>query len=115
MQKFAFLLLIIAFVATHHAFAADWPQWRGPNRDGIAPETFAWPAGEPKELWRVSVGAGYSGVSVCDGRVYTMGNDGENIGIGETWRNRDPGNDAAENDTVWCLYEKTGSVIWKYR
>src|ERR1700704_790819 len=55
----------------------DWPQWRGPDRNGISKESgwmSQWPAGGPKELWRASVGIGWSSVSVSQSRVYTMGN-----------------------------------------
>lgn len=54
------------------AQSTDWPQWRGPNRDGISTENLAlvWP---PKELWRKYVGVGFSGVSISEGRLYTMG------------------------------------------
>jgi hypothetical protein len=44
----------------------DWPQWRGPYRDGKSEETGllqAWPEGGPKRLWKVSgIGRGYSGL-----------------------------------------------------
>ena len=50
--------------------ADDWPQWRGPNRDGISIETnldLDWTDAAPKLLWRTEgVGQGYSGVSVVD-------------------------------------------------
>lgn len=55
----------------------DWPQWRGPNRDGISTDTGLlkeWPAEGPKLLWHVdSVGAGYSSLAVKDGRIFTQG------------------------------------------
>jgi len=60
--------------------AADWPQWRGPNRDGISTETgwlARWPRAVRGGLWTAQVGEGYSSVAVKDGRVYTMGNAGE--------------------------------------
>jgi len=78
----------------------DWPQWRGPNRNGISAEKITWPAAGPKQLWKAAVGEGYSSVSVSGGRAYTMGSskvDGIN-----------------EEDTVWCLDAKTGAVVWKY-
>ena len=58
--------------------AQDWPQWRGPNRDGISTEKNLlkeWPAGgAPKVVWQVdNVGVGYSSVVVKDGRVVTQG------------------------------------------
>jgi len=76
----------------------DWYQWRGPNRDGISTEKgwlSVWSEGSPKVLWRVSVGVGYSSVSVSSGRVYTMGN-------------------VEKMDTVYCLDADTGDVVWQY-
>lgn len=58
--------------------AADWPQWRGPNRDGKSQETdvdLDWTDGAPKMLWRVDgVGKGYSSLAVVDNTIYTTGN-----------------------------------------
>jgi outer membrane protein assembly factor BamB len=76
----------------------DWPHWRGPNRNGISSEKgwlSAWPKTGPKQLWRISVGVGYSSVAVSNGRVYTMGN-------------------VKNTDTVYCLKADTGDVIWKH-
>ena len=60
--------------------AADWPQWRGPARDGISRETgllTSWPKEGPRQLWAANgLGEGFSGVSVADGRVYTQGQRG---------------------------------------
>jgi outer membrane protein assembly factor BamB len=57
--------------------AADWPQWRGPNRDGKSADTGLlkeWPAGGPKLAWKVTgLGKGYSNMSVAAGRLFTMG------------------------------------------
>jgi len=52
---------------------ADWPQFRGPNRDAVSTETGllrSWPAGGPKVLWTVPVGQGYAGAAIVAGRVY---------------------------------------------
>ena len=60
--------------------AADWPQWRGPARDGISRETgllSSWPKEGPRQLWALNgLGEGYSGVSVAAGRAYTQGQRG---------------------------------------
>jgi outer membrane protein assembly factor BamB len=60
--------------------AADWPGWRGPNRDAQSPETGLlqeWPAGGPRLLWRgQGVGTGLSSVAVVGNRIYTMGDKG---------------------------------------
>ncbi len=57
--------------------AGDWPQWRGPNRDGISTDKGLlkeWPKEGPKVLWQVdSVGVGYSSLAVKDGRIFTQG------------------------------------------
>jgi outer membrane protein assembly factor BamB len=56
---------------------ADWPQWRGPNRDGISKETGLlkqWPAVGPPLVWKAKgAGSGYSSLAVVDGRLFTMG------------------------------------------
>ena len=55
----------------------DWPQWRGPNRDGISTETGLldrWPDGGPKELWRTrGLGRGFASVSIADGKIFSLG------------------------------------------
>lgn len=62
------------------AFAADWPQWRGPHRDGISPETGlleSWPAGGPRLVWKTQgLGEGYSSFAVAGDRLYTQGQQG---------------------------------------
>ena len=59
------------------AQGADWPQWRGPNRDGLCSETGllkSWPADGPKLLWETTgFGPGYSSMAIVGGRLYTMG------------------------------------------
>ncbi|HZJ15180.1 MAG TPA: PQQ-binding-like beta-propeller repeat protein [Chthoniobacteraceae bacterium] len=78
--------------------ADDWPQWRGPQRDGISAETgwlSGWPEnGLPRVAWRQQAGKGHSAVSVRDGAAYTMGWDGK-------------------EDTVFCFDAATGTVRWK--
>jgi outer membrane protein assembly factor BamB len=92
----ATLGLVLASAAAV-ASAADWPQWRGPDRTGISAET-GWrtdlAANAPKVLWKKNVGQGYSSFSVVGGKVFTMGN-------------------ADGNDTVFCLDAATGNEVWK--
>jgi outer membrane protein assembly factor BamB len=55
--------------------AAGWPQWRGPNRDGVSAETSLlaeWSETGPEVLWQAKCGPGFSGVSIAGGRAYTM-------------------------------------------
>ncbi|MGB0582265.1 MAG: PQQ-binding-like beta-propeller repeat protein [Limisphaerales bacterium] len=74
----------------------DWPNFRGPDRNGISKES-GWFPKEAKlaEHWRVPVGLGFSSVTVVGGRVYTAG-----------W--------AEEQDTIVCLSTTDGKVLWQY-
>src|ERR1041385_279099 len=81
--------------------ADDWPQWRGPNRDGVSRETGLlrqWPKEGPKLLWQnKEVGAGYSSVAIVGDHLYTIGNEG------------------LENESVHALSVKTGKNEWSAR
>ena len=64
-------LLLLGSTAT--AWGADWPQFRGPERDGISRETGlqrTWPAEGPPVLWSTEVAQGYSGAAILDGQVF---------------------------------------------
>jgi len=79
------------------AAAADWPNWRGPNHNGVSSETgwsTSWPAEGPKVLWRASLGTGFATMAVSNGRVYAMGN-------------------INDNDMLYCFDADTGKEIWK--
>ena len=69
--------LCAVFLASTPCSAADWPQWRGVNRDDISGETGLlkkWPEGGPKKVWAFEdAGLGYSGYSIVGGTLYTMG------------------------------------------
>ncbi len=69
-----------AFTLPAGAALADWPQFRGPSRDGRSTESGLlqqWPEGGPKLAWQVSgIGGGYSSVSIQDRRLFTMGDIG---------------------------------------
>jgi outer membrane protein assembly factor BamB len=78
---------------------AAWPQWRGPNRDGISAETGwrkDWPVEGPRKLWNAQVGAGMSSAAVVDGRLFTQGNDGNG------------------HDEVFALDAATGAELWRF-
>jgi outer membrane protein assembly factor BamB len=78
--------------------AADWQQWRGPQRNGISSETnwlSRWSGAGPKKVWTAQVGQGFSSVAVKGNRVYTMGNMGE-------------------KDVVYCLDAANGKVVWRH-
>jgi outer membrane protein assembly factor BamB len=66
-------VLVAVVLAAATVSAADWPQFRGVNRDNMAAETGlyrSWPAGGPKILWKIPVAEGYAGAAIKDGRVY---------------------------------------------
>ena len=71
-------ILVLCFTTEILAQAGgDWPQWRGPNRDGISKETGLlkqWPADGPPLVWKaVGAGNGYSSLAVANGRLFTLG------------------------------------------
>jgi outer membrane protein assembly factor BamB len=89
-----YCLTLLLFI-TGSALAADWPQYRGDNRDGVSAETGwlkTWP---PTEVWRQTVGMAYSSVVVSEGRVYTMG-----------W--------TTNTDFVYCFDAYDGTRLWSY-
>ncbi len=72
LRSLALLLVLSLSLA-----AEDWPQWRGPARDGRSAETglaAEWPAGGPALLWQAEIlGEGYASFAVVGGRLYTQG------------------------------------------
>lgn len=77
----------------------DWPQWRGPNRDGVSTETgllAGWPAGGPRTIWESPTGMGYACPAIAGGKVYLLVQDGD-------------------NEAVVCLNAADGKEIWRHR
>src|SRR5437016_9693401 len=74
---------LAVLLAVTAARAADWPQWRGPNRDAVSRETGLlqeWPAGGPKVMWTShEAGRGFGGPAVVGGRVYILGALGPDV------------------------------------
>jgi outer membrane protein assembly factor BamB len=76
--------LVLSLLCAGRAAAqgpAEWPQWRGPNRDGVSKETGLlkqWPESGPPLAWKAAgAGRGYSSLSASKGRLYTLGLRGE--------------------------------------
>lgn len=93
------LLAAIAILAARPAAAEDWPQWRGPQQDGISKETGLlkqWPAEGPKVLWQKPLGAGFACMSVAGGHIFTQ------LQI-------------PEGQFVVALDDKTGNELWRVR
>jgi len=77
--------------------STDWPQWRGPERNGISKETGLlkqWPAGGPPRLWRVSnLGAGYGSLAIKGERIFLQ------MQVGR-------------QSVVASLNRSTGQIVW---
>ena len=75
------VVILLCLTGTFAQKAGEWPQWRGPNRDGISKETGLlkqWPTGGPPLVWTAKgAGTGYSSLAVTGGRIFTMGVRGE--------------------------------------
>src|SRR4051812_45320230 len=71
------LLSVVLAISVLAAQAADWLQWRGPNRDDVSLEKGLlqdWPADGPPLAWKAAaIGEGYGTVSVQGDRIYTIG------------------------------------------
>lgn len=98
-------VLIAAFLislgACRLGFADEWPQWRGPNRDGVwseagLPDRFDTP--EIVRRWSVPISSGYSGPTVAGGRVFV------------TDRVIEP----RQIERVHCVHWETGEVVWSH-
>src|ERR1051326_6789157 len=83
------------------ARANDWPQWLGPQRNGLSQEKGLlkqWPTEGPKLLWQVKdVGYGFGSMAVANGRIYLVGNEGK------------------ENEFVQARSAKDGNRLWTTR
>src|SRR5262245_6641369 len=69
--------LLFSLATLSFAQQSNWPQWRGPARDGKSTDTGllkSWPAGGPKRVWMFeNCGTGFGAPAVVDGRIYIMG------------------------------------------
>ena len=94
-------LLLFVAVSRGAALADDWPQFRGPNRDGISRETGllrSWPDEGPKVLWSLDVAQGYSAAAIHDGRVFFSDYD-----------------ETADDWLVRSVDLETGRELWRFR
>jgi outer membrane protein assembly factor BamB len=86
------------------AQAEDWPQWRGPGRDGLSRESgllTSWPAKGPAVVWKAPSGRGFSSVAIAQGRLFTME---EEAGQGS----------APRHEAVVCRDARSGLEIWRF-
>jgi len=100
-SRFSILICVGALLLSLAARADDWPQWRGPKRDGVWRETgIVKTLKGPRMplLWRAKVYGGYTGPTVAAGRVYLM----------------DHPTDPVEMERVLCFEAKTGKLLWEH-
>lgn len=94
------LCILLLLTAAVRAGAGDWPQWRGPERNGISREAglrTTWPEAGPPVAWKAAgVGTGYASVVVAGSRVYTLGRRGQDV-------------------FVSALHAQTGRPVWSTR
>ncbi len=100
-NRHCFAVSILILIPAGSVAADDWPQWRGANRDGVWSESGIVQvlAESPKVKWRATVGSGYSGPTVADGRVYVMD------------RQTQPEN----VERILCLDAETGRELWSHQ
>jgi outer membrane protein assembly factor BamB len=99
--------IIALLLTTAAARADDWPQWLGPQRDGVWREAGIldkFPPGGLKSRWRTPIGAGYAGPAVAEGRVYVADRITDGTKVGKK----------GGKERVLCLDEATGKILWKH-
>jgi len=93
------ILIAVILMVASGCTLADWPQYLGPNRNATSPEKGllrSWPENGPKVLWTISLGPGYGGAAVSEGKVYILD------------RVR------SKQDMLRCLDLLTGKGLWSY-
>lgn len=102
-MRFIDIQIAVALIGlTGSTMASDWPQWRGPNRDGISTEPgllATWPEGGPAKLWQVDLpGEAYASATVADNTIFVTGSSG-----GKSDR----------CGGLYALETKTGAIRWQ--
>jgi outer membrane protein assembly factor BamB len=101
-MRFTTTVLTVTLFTVSVSSGADWPQWRGPNRDGVSTETGLlkeWPKGGPKLTWKIKIdGVGYSSPVVVGDKLFISAAT-DDVG--------------GKNEFVVCLNVKDGSQVWK--
>ena len=102
MRSLSLLILPAVLLAPSTVFADEWPQWLGPQRDGVWREEGIVEDFDGERLtprWTADIGAGYSSPTVADGRVYIT----------------DRLDDPEELERIHCFDSKTGEKLWSYQ
>jgi len=90
---------ILILFSLNSLLGNEWPNFGGPSRNQFSDEEglkTVWGDEEPKRLWKMNVGIGYSSIIESEGFAYTQGNaDGRN--------------------TLYCVESATGKVLWQHK
>src|ERR1041384_4881694 len=91
--------LFVLSILACHTFGDDWPQYLGPTRNSLSPQKGilrTWPEKGPEVLWTASVGRGFGGPVVKDGKVYLLDRDDK------------------AGDNLRCLDFANGKDLWHF-
>jgi outer membrane protein assembly factor BamB len=96
------LVIVLLLFSIAPLPAADWPQWRGPNRDGISTETGLlkeWPKEGPKLTWKINLGGvGYGSPVIVGDKLFISAAEDDKEG---------------KKEFAVCVNTKTGEQVWK--
>ncbi len=116
MRRTIRLIIALAFLPSMASVAAadDWPQWLGPNRDSVWPETGIidkFPSKGPEVLWRTKISGGYAGPAVANGKVYVMDYVTDGNVKAEVFNRTD----FKGVERVLCLNADKGEILWEHK
>lgn len=101
--------IISVLLAANQVSAFDWPQYLGPDRNAVSSEKGllqSWPASGPKVLWTVSLGEGFGGPAVSEGKVYIYDRVDDKVNVLRCF-------DLITGKEEWTFgYEAPGSVSY---
>ncbi len=99
LTRFSLLPAALIILGVCTAASADWPQFQGPDRNGMSSETGlarTWPADGPKKVWSIPLGAGFAGPAIRDGEVFILDRT------------------ESQQDVLRVLSLETGEELWNY-
>ena len=91
--------VFIMFLLLNINLFGEWPQYLGPDRNGISPETDLetnWTETGPKVLWQQSLGTGFAGAAISEGKVYLL----DRVDM--------------KYDVLRCFDLQSGEELWHY-
>jgi outer membrane protein assembly factor BamB len=94
--------LLAVLLLAQAAVAADWPQYAGPTRNNVSPETELlkqWPEGGPKVLWSTALGEGFGGAAIAGSEVFVLDR---------------PASGPEGKDSLRCFDLASGKELWSY-